>query len=535
MRKALLYFCAIIFVISIITGQTKHIGFWVEYVDYDGEYENMLDALDGGPFDYELHEFWDYTAITTDSLNSIDVFIVPECEMSGGYTADSLAGAFLGPIIRPWVNSGGLFMGFYRHGVDFINAAGFTPIGGSYSGTTSSTLNLVLPTHPMAEGVASTFTGMNASLAYPDYTGYTPVVMYSGTKMHTGFEERGAGCVVFMGCDYYYSTTPNQDKLFQNAVNYWGMRSEGPILQSFFPPEGSYVSSDTPVVMAFEDEDGVELSSVQVYINDLLITGYDPAMSLSGDSIFIDLADTFSDGAVTVRIRRVEDALGHEGPDTTREFVFYLDKTPPVITYREPEGMYSHIPTGSWINFEDEMSGSSAENWYFYIADRDTVKPSTPGVITENDTTAIIAFFLTGTIIPPNDTVWIEFGVWDTPDIGEPNIERYTWWFCAAVGIEETGLPGDMELSVYPNPFNSAVNIRFSVMGSGFSGIEIYDINGRMVAEILATGSESAKPSSTTASGVCRWTPDESIGSGIYLVRAVSTDGPITKKIVYLK
>jgi len=102
-----------------------------------------------------------------------------------------------------------------------------------------------------------------------------------------------------------------------------------------------------------------------------------------------------------------------------------------------------------------------------------------------------------------------------------------------AIGESPSARPEDIAISAYPNPFNSAVNIRFSVLGSRFSDIEIFDINGRMVAEIPATGSESAKLSSTTASGVCRWQPDKSITSGVYLIRIKGTNA--ATKIIYMK
>jgi len=119
------------------------------------------------------------------------------------------------------------------------------------------------------------------------------------------------------------------------------------------------------------------------------------------------------------------------------------------------------------------------------------------------------------------------------------------------VGIANSGKrPDKISLSAYPTPFNSAVTISLSVIPATSSvipglirnpEIEIYDLNGRIVAEIPANRSESAKPSSTFASGAYRWQPDESLGSGVYLVRArfdrLSDRGEesVTKRVVYLK
>jgi len=122
------------------------------------------------------------------------------------------------------------------------------------------------------------------------------------------------------------------------------------------------------------------------------------------------------------------------------------------------------------------------------------------------------------------------------------------WWMMARlegwdgpVGVDENPvLPDEIAITAYPNPFNSAVTI---TVGEGLrsSRVEIYDINGRTVAEIPANESESAKPSSTYASGACRWQPDESLGSGVYLVRAkvgpstCSGTETATRRVVYLK
>ena len=106
--------------------------------------------------------------------------------------------------------------------------------------------------------------------------------------------------------------------------------------------------------------------------------------------------------------------------------------------------------------------------------------------------------------------------------------------------------PNSFSLSAHPNPFNSAVRIS---VGEGLrpSRIEIFDIAGRMVANLPSLsvplpggeGSGSFSLWEKVAEGRMRaeflWSPDENIGSGIYLIRAKIGDGEITKRIVYLK
>jgi hypothetical protein len=102
--------------------------------------------------------------------------------------------------------------------------------------------------------------------------------------------------------------------------------------------------------------------------------------------------------------------------------------------------------------------------------------------------------------------------------------------------------PNDFRIGAYPNPFNSAVSIS---VGEGLvpSRIEIFDIAGRMVAELSAEGAvgEGLVPSRETGDHKgCPykyiWQPASSRPSGVYLVRArVGVDAMVTKRVVFLK
>lgn len=515
MKKSILILTLLIAAFAF--GQTKQIGIWVEYVDYDGEYVEILEALDGATeFDYELHEFWDYMAINTDSLNNIDVFVQPELE-SGGYSMGRPAGEFLSSILRPWVESGGLVVSMYSHGRDFLNGADFDSIGGSTEYTSGDILEVVLPSHPLAEGVSATFSGMNASNAFSYYGDYTPVVTTSGSYMHTGFQEFGAGAVVFFGWDYFDDPTPNQDRLFQNAIAIWGNASEGPILREFFPDEGSYVSVDTPIVMVFEDEEGVDISSFSADVNGITYTGASPDVSLGGDSVIIDITD-LSEGEVEVMINSVADPLGNLGPDTVNAYSFYVDKTPPELHMNFPSGVITSMPTGAEIRFWDELSGTGHERWYLSMPGDDSITAGDPEILAEDDSLIFVIFSASDIIITPNDTNWVEFTVWDSPDIGEANDTTYRWWFFPEVdGIEERGLPGEIGISILPNPFNRACRIIAPWDGI----IEIYNTKGEKVNELPA--------------GTEYWRPSNEVGTGIYFFRVQTKNGYQIQKAVYAK
>ena len=107
-----------------------------------------------------------------------------------------------------------------------------------------------------------------------------------------------------------------------------------------------------------------------------------------------------------------------------------------------------------------------------------------------------------------------------------------------SAGIAAPHEPRAVELTVTPNPFNAACVIAVPAHAT----IEIFDINGLKVAEISVNnivGDGSPVPSSNGHGGRAPteiiWQPDKSVGSGVYLVRAIMGDESITKRVVYLK
>ncbi len=124
--------------------------------------------------------------------------------------------------------------------------------------------------------------------------------------------------------------------------------------------------------------------------------------------------------------------------------------------------------------------------------------------------------------------------------------------------IEENDIekPGEIAISAYPNPFNSAVTIALEGAGECDTPlrIEIYDVAGRMVETVtepvevpVGEGLRPSRSSQTTKTGgsktaplrngVFTWTPAPSLPSGVYLVRAAFDDGSgsVSRKITYLK
>jgi len=100
-------------------------------------------------------------------------------------------------------------------------------------------------------------------------------------------------------------------------------------------------------------------------------------------------------------------------------------------------------------------------------------------------------------------------------------------------------IPTDVVLTAYPNPFNSscAITVNVEAFRETPLKVEIFDLRGNVVAVSdgrLAVSNDNRQP--TTDNREFIWTPDETIASGLYLVRARTEDGQTTvKRIVYLQ
>ncbi len=125
------------------------------------------------------------------------------------------------------------------------------------------------------------------------------------------------------------------------------------------------------------------------------------------------------------------------------------------------------------------------------------------------------------TFMNGNNDFWIlKFGGDITSRVREGAVER----------------PGAMAISAYPNPFNSAVRISV-VEGLRPSRVEIFDINGKRVRGFEGSRVHGGIPNADNRAPISEfvWFPDESVGSGVYLIRATVGDNTTTRRIVYLR
>ena len=80
---------------------------------------------------------------------------------------------------------------------------------------------------------------------------------------------------------------------------------------------------------------------------------------------------------------------------------------------------------------------------------------------------------------------------------------------------------------IYPNPFNSQLNIKLTNVKGRNVKIVVHDINGRLIENLYQSEALSFDLN-------IKWSPKD-IPSGLYLISAYSTNYKTVQKVIYLK
>src|SRR5690606_17191467 len=99
-----------------------------------------------------------------------------------------------------------------------------------------------------------------------------------------------------------------------------------------------------------------------------------------------------------------------------------------------------------------------------------------------------------------------------------------------STSIDENGLDSPYTFALdqnYPNPFNPSTQIRFSVPEQGQVSLQVFDMTGRMVAELL---------NESMPAGVHTVQFDaQSVASGMYVYRLNAQGLSLTNKMTLIK
>jgi hypothetical protein len=110
---------------------------------------------------------------------------------------------------------------------------------------------------------------------------------------------------------------------------------------------------------------------------------------------------------------------------------------------------------------------------------------------------------------------------------GQPGEWSDEWEFTTTDENEETAL--EVELSQnYPNPFNPSTNIRFTINEQQDVSLKVYDMAGRLVANLIDGSTFSAGTHNASFNA-------NSLASGIYFYRLITPSEIVTRKMTLMK
>ena len=187
--------------------------------DLSTEYPNTIAAINQSFTNYNLTEVNTTSAsVLETALQGQDVFLIPEQENG----APSVFSGFAS-ILQDFVNNGGsvIFCGTGDGNQDCIFNTGLFS-GNFISYNNSAILNLVEPSHPLANLITPPVSAVSATFYYNiTNTDATTILNYNSSPIVT-YREVGNGKVILIGFDYY-NTNSNLSQIIGNAVQWAGI------------------------------------------------------------------------------------------------------------------------------------------------------------------------------------------------------------------------------------------------------------------------------------------------------------------------
>ncbi|HDS29066.1 MAG TPA: WD40 repeat domain-containing protein, partial [Candidatus Acetothermia bacterium] len=169
---------------------------WIPCTDEAEEYANVTTALGFEP-DVTRTRNPDELALLLDGVVTL---LIPEqetCSESG--LADM--GADCAEALLRFLDAGGTIVGmtYWRGAEDILRGAGILPGVDDALDATGDTLTVVAPDHPLARGVAASFTGRDGSTGFSGVSADANVVVEHGSGQPVVFVQQvGAGTVIML-------------------------------------------------------------------------------------------------------------------------------------------------------------------------------------------------------------------------------------------------------------------------------------------------------------------------------------------------
>jgi len=326
---------------------------------------------------------------------------------------------------------------------------------------------------------------------------------------------------------------------------------QGPYTINICPPDTSPTTTlfsacpDQEIVVSIADSDTtIDSTSIRFRVTSLhgTFTYTIDSSQLSWDPPYLTFTPDTEWGnntTITYKVTNVKDAKGCHSNVITEEGSFTIDLQPPVITSANPAD--GHIFTTNAFtahyNFTDLLSGVRTDSsLYVVIEDTLTLYTSSPyitlgpgaritisGLWTNfcSDETMNVCIHLADNV--PEHIVMDD----DTCDMCGPNDTTYCYQYINTSLKVLSERKFEESILVYPNPFNDALTIELSGIPQPQPIVEIYDLNGKLVAKPSQIEIKDAKH-------LLKWKPDN-IPSGVYILKAQFREKLVKQFIIYIK
>jgi uncharacterized repeat protein (TIGR01451 family) len=223
---------------------TTQILAWTAYADLTREYPNTIAAITQFYQDFTVT-----TTATTDpavletALADKDVFLVPEMESASSSTISNIATTWV-DVLDAFVRRGGTIVvtDYDPRVAAFFEEAELMDV--SWMGyATGQTMRVVVPLHPVTEGLSPTFIGENASGYFSTTDGTVLIVHEASGQAYVAVKDIGSGHVVLIASDFYLYND-NMARLVANAVQWSGVPwlDEEPTSGTVLPGEAADVA-----------------------------------------------------------------------------------------------------------------------------------------------------------------------------------------------------------------------------------------------------------------------------------------------------
>jgi hypothetical protein len=118
----------------------------------------------------------------------------------------------------------------------------------------------------------------------------------------------------------------------------------------------------------------------------------------------------------------------------------------------------------------------------------------------------------------------------DVSDAGDPAVVTILSGGLVVTSVTRpsSALPGEFALNQnYPNPFNPSTRIRFSVPGTGYVSLKVFDLLGKEITTLVEGKQERGEHS-------VEWKA-EGLPSGVYICRLTTAGSTVSRKVLLLR